>query len=267
MIRAATREDFDEIRDLLVRSNETPYDIARVAEEKVFGIGYHGDPVVRVAECAGAIAGVAVTCGRALRLVAVDPKLRRRGIGSSLLTPELRVIFAEAANYLTPGVIESDSGTRQFFANRGFVESRWTWNLEATRLPDAVPADVHRTTLLDADRVLTFIAEEFGDIWRFEAGRALTRQPASLFHTELDGKVTGFAAHDVNNRGLGFFGPTGVARPQRGRGLGRSLLAASLADLRRLGYTRATIPWTDAPGFYQKACGAEVVGRFVTLSR
>ena len=32
----------------------------------------------------------------------------------------------------------------------------------------------------------------------------------------------------------------------RGRGIGCQLLLASLADLRRLGYERAVIPWTDA---------------------
>jgi hypothetical protein len=45
------------------------------------------------------------------------------------------------------------------------------------------------------------------------------------------------------------------------------LLNASLADLRRLGYERAVIPWTDAIDFYRKACGAEVGARFVTLAR
>ncbi len=116
---------------------------------------------------------------------------------------------------------------------------------------------------MNQDRVLAFIENEFGRIWRFEALNA----GDNLFYVEVDGNIAGFAAHDANNRGLGFFGPTGVARALRGQGLGGRLLNASLADLRRLGYDRAVIPWTDAIDFYRKVCGAEPAGSFVTLAR
>jgi len=117
------------------------------------------------------------------------------------------------------------------------------------------------------ERVLAFIENEFGRIWRFEAARAFENDPATMVYGEVDGEIAGFAAHDANNRGLGFFGPTGVARAHRGRGLGGRLLQASLADLGRLGYERAIIAWTDAIDFYRKACGATVADRFVTLGR
>jgi hypothetical protein len=52
----------------------------------------------------------------------------------------------------------------------------------------------------------------------------------------------------------------------RGRGLGCALLLASLGDLRRLGYARAVIPWTDALDFYRKCCGAEPEHRFITFA-
>jgi len=58
-----------------------------------------------------------------------------------------------------------------------------------------------------------------------------------------------------------------VAQELRGRGFGRRLLLASLADLRRRGYRQAVIPWTDAIDFYRKSCGAEVAERFITLRR
>jgi len=112
------------------------------------------------------------------------------------------------------------------------------------------------------ERVLDFIERQFGRIWRFEAARA-----PLLFYAEHGGEIAGFAAHDANNRGLGWFGPTGVDKALRGRGIGGRLLLASLADLRRRGYRQAVIPWTDAIDFYRKACGAEVAERFVTLRR
>jgi hypothetical protein len=42
-------------------------------------------------------------------------------------------------------------------------------------------------------------------------------------------------------------------------------LLASLADLHRLGYDRAVIPWTDAFDFYRKCSGAEPTHRFIAF--
>jgi GNAT superfamily N-acetyltransferase len=246
--------------DLLERANETPYDIARVAEEKLFGRGVWGDPVVRVHEEHGKLLGVSVTCRDVLRLIAVDPEHRRRGIGSRLL--DGKFAFAEPGNYFTPGIVESDTGTRAFFAKHGFVDEEWTSNLETTQLPDSIPTGVQRVNDATRHRVLSFVEYNFGSAWRFECENAGSR----LFFIEHGGEVAGFAAHDANNRGLGFFGPTGVAEPMRGRGLGTLLLHASLADLRAMGYARVVIPWTDSIDFYAKACGARVTHRFVQMS-
>lgn len=271
MIRTATRDDLPALRELFARANDAPYDLARVAEAKCFEAGIAGDPLCRVFIDAERIAGAAVTCGRWVRILAVDRDRRGRGIGTALLRDSeangASRIAAEAGNYFTPGVVATDNRTRAFLAKRGYAEGAETWNLEV-RL-DAIEADgrAKRTTRDEADRVLGFIEREFGRIWRFEAAKAFAREQPPLFHTEDAGEITGFAAHDVNNRGLGFFGPTGVAGSQRGRGLGRSLLLASLADLRALGYGSAVIPWTDALAFYEKSCGAKPAHRFVAFER
>jgi GNAT superfamily N-acetyltransferase len=259
--RVPTRNDLPAIVALLERANETPYDIARVAEEKVFGRGVRGEPVVRVHEEDGKLLGVSVTCGRVLRLIAVDPEHRRRGIGSQLLLGH--VAFAEPGNYFTPGVIESDVATRAFLAKHGFIEERGTSNLETTRLPSNIPSGVQRVTEATRERLLDFVTRHFGRAWRFECEKAGER----LFFIEHAGEIAGFSAHDANNRGLGFFGPAGVAESMRGRGFGTLLLHASLADLGAMGYTRVTIPWTEATDFYAKACAARVAHRFVLMTR
>ena len=273
MIRTASRDDLPALRALFARANDAPYDLAAVAEEKCFGRGVAGEPVVRVF---GDFEGVAVSCGRYVRLMVVDRDARRRGIGSALLDDAAAhgadVIAAEPGNYFTPGVFESDAASRAFLRARGYVETRWTYNLvanvgRASARPDGLKPVLRRPTHGDTDRVLTFVEREFGRIWRFEAARAFDDELPKLFVTEEDGEVTGFAAHDVNNRGLGFFGPTGVAESMRGRGLGCALLLASLADLRRLGYARAVIPWTDALDFYRKCSGAEAAHRFIAFAR
>jgi GNAT superfamily N-acetyltransferase len=264
VIRPATRADLPRIAALLANANDAPYDLVRVAEEKCFGAGVSGDPNVSVF---GDFAGVAVTCGKSLRILAVDRNQRWRGVGSALLRDAksrgARIVAAEAGNYFTPGVVTTDTPTIDFFSKRGYRETANTNNLVATDLPTEIPQNVMRVTPQTRDGVLAFIEKEFGRIWRFEASNA----GDNLFYVEAEGNIAGFAAHDANNRGLGFFGPTGVARAHRGRGLGAALLRASLADLRRLGYERAIIPWTDALDFYRKACGATVAAQFVTLTR
>jgi GNAT superfamily N-acetyltransferase len=264
VIRTATRADLPRIVELFANANDAPYDLAAVAEEKCFEAGVSGDPIVSVF---GDFAGVAVTCGKSLRILAVDRYQRRRGIGSALLrhaeSRGARIVAAEAGNYFTPGVVMNDRATIDFFAKHGYRETATTYNLIADELPIEIPPDVTRATHQGRDRLLAFIENEFGRIWRFEASKA----GENLFYVDVGGTIAGFAAHDANNRGLGFFGPTGVARAHRGRGLGGRLLHASLADLRRLGYARAIIPWTDALDFYRKACGATVAARFVTLAR
>jgi GNAT superfamily N-acetyltransferase len=262
MIHTASPAALPRLKALLARANDAPYDLARVAEEKLFGLGVAGAPAVRVW---GDEEGLAVTCGRFLRLLAVDRSHRRRGIGTALLDDAIalgaRVAFAEPGNYFLPGVLEP-----QFFANRGWRQTAATQNMETSALPAHAPAGVARATHAMRERVLGFIEREFGRIWRFEVTAAFERESPPLFVTEEEGILTGFAAHEVNNRGLGFFGPTGVAAWQRGRGLGTRLLHASLFDLRQLGFTRAVIPWTDAVDFYAKACGAVVTQHFVTMT-
>jgi len=280
VIRTATHADLPRIVELFAKANDAPYDLTLVADEKCFGAGASGDPIVSVF---GDFAGVAVTCGKSLRILAVDRDQRRQGIGSALLRDAesrgARIVAAEAGNYFTPGIVTSDTKTIEFFTKRGYRETANTYNLIAElvvgsgewgvevekRIPHPTPHTPHPIRVSSNSRapLLSFIEKEFGRIWRFEASNA----DDNLFYVEVDGNIAGFAAHDANNRGLGFFGPTGVARQHRGRGLGAALLRASLADLCRLGYERAIIPWTDALDFYRKACGATVAARFVTLTR
>lgn len=249
MLRDAIREDLPLIRNLLRGANDSPYDLEKVAEEKIFGHGFSGPPKVRL----HGEEGVAVSCGKYLRLLAVARDQRGRGIGAALLRDSnASVIAAEPGNYFLPGVLERDA---PFFIRHGYEERGFTWNLDAT----VSSAGERMQTIPVGDRqFLAFVEREFGRIWRFEASRA-----RSAIYLEN----IGFAVIEANNRGLGTFGPTGVAKEHRGKGYGRTLLRGAVAELATLGFDRVTIPWTDAIEFYRKSCGAEPAYRFVTLAR
>ena len=271
MIRPGIRDDLPALRALFGSANDGPYDLARVAEEKCFGEGIGGAPQLRVIENHGAIQAAAVFCGKWLRILVVARDARRTGLGSALLAEAesrgVTIIAAEPGNYFTPGVVTTDANSRRFLLERGFAEGPSTQNLEVTPGAFDDAETVRRPPHAEKERVLAFIEREFGRIWQFEASKAFDRETPPLFVTEENDSITGFAAHDVNNRGLGFFGPTGVAKAMRGRGLGCALLRASLADLKRLGFTRVVIPWTDAIAFYDRCSGAEPAHQFVAFAK
>src|SRR3954470_3790770 len=162
MIRTATRADLPRIVELFVKSNDAPYDLAAVAEEKCFGVGVNGEPNVSLF---GDFAGVSVTCGKSLRILAVDRTLRRRGIGSALLRDAesrgARIVAAEAGNYFTPGVVTSDAMTIDFFTKRGYRETANTYNLVAELGVGSGEWGVARVSPATRDRVLAFIEKEF----------------------------------------------------------------------------------------------------------
>lgn len=276
-LRTVTAAELPSLRDLFARANDAPYDLVAVAEEKCFGAGVSGAPVVRAIERGGRIAAAAVISGKWLRVLAVDRDERGRGLGTALLADAeahgASVIAAEPGNYFLPGAPET---LRPFFERRGYTETAATWNLHTPlpapsaqhRAPSAQhPAPVSRANHAEAPKLLQFINDHFGSIWRFEAAKAFERDVPPLFIAWDGGEPVGFAAHEVNNRGLGWFGPTGVAKAQRGRGLGCRLLLASLADLHAIGYARAVIPWTDALPFYERCCGAKPASRLIAFTK
>ena len=182
------------------------------------------------------------------------------GFGPPLLANE----EAHAAIQETGGIITEED--MSIALNR-----TWTWmpcpqrnggcsgNVRPIATVPAVGEDV---LTVRYEEIQGVIEHEFGPIWRFEAARG-----AAVFYVEDGGEIAGFSTHEANNRGLGSFGPTGVRISARGRGLGRLLVAASLADLRRLGYHRAVIPWTAATEYYRRTCEARIAHQFVILRK
>jgi GNAT superfamily N-acetyltransferase len=266
-----------------------------MAEEKLFGASPAGPGAAYGAWQAGRLCGVAAACGRWLRLLAVDPRARRRGAGSALVAGAVAVAAAGGAavlrtadqpgNYLTPGVDARDRPTLEWLERRGFARvgapESWRVGLAGNPLVSAGRAAgletglqalgyrIRRATPDDRPALMAWINDHFSAAWAFEAGRALELGPPGV-HVALvqaDGALAAFAAHDGNNRGLGEFGPAGTHPAHRGRGLGTALLLRALLDVAAAGHRSATIPWVGPGEHYRRAAGATPHRRFVVLER
>lgn len=282
-LRPATAADLPGIVGLLRDANDVPYDLPAVAEEKCFGAGVAGAPQPLLATLDRKLAGAAVTCGPSVRLLAVHRAHRRQGIGSILLLEAEKQIArageavanlgAEPGNYFIPGIVADDEGARRFFHLHGYerlaeepVDLRVTL-VDNPLIGDSAGPAVRRARADEREKVLDFVERRFGRAWRLEASRAFDHEKPALFMAEQEGQMVAFSAHDANNRGLGFFGPAGVAEEMRGRGIGREALLASLRDLRRMGFSETIIAWSAAPEFYRRVCGAEVAHRYLRLRK
>jgi GNAT superfamily N-acetyltransferase len=109
----------------------------------------------------------------------------------------------------------------------------------------------------EISRVREFIEQNFSVAWADETSVGFAHKPVSVYIATRDGAVIGFAGYECTRRS--FFGPTGVIENQRGRGIGKALLIASLWGLRELGYVYGIIGAAGPVEFYQEAVGAIVI--------
>jgi GNAT superfamily N-acetyltransferase len=87
-----------------------------------------------------------------------------------------------------------------------------------------------------------------------EIETAFAQVPATCHIALHDGRVAGFACHDVTARN--FFGPEGVDPSMRGKGVGRALLLSALHAQRAAGYAYAIIGGVGPATFYERCVGA-----------
>jgi predicted N-acetyltransferase YhbS len=130
------------------------------------------------------------------------------------------------------------------------------------KLPEAEPlADtaiiIRRAQPFEFSKVHSFIAGNFGKAWADEASVGFATKPVTVFIATVEGRIVGFAAYECTRRG--FFGPTGVGMEDRGKGIGKALLFASLEGLREMGYVYAIIGGAGPIEFYQTTVRAIVI--------
>jgi GNAT superfamily N-acetyltransferase len=292
-IRALSLADLAPSQQLL--SDACDYDnVLDIAEEKLFAPGA-GD---LGAEPLGAfvgqtLVGVACTSSTWLRLLAIAPGHRGGGLGDALLHACEAQIAAhgthartldQPGNYLSPGI---DVRNREFIAwleKRGYkpITSACNLLLRVDQNPLVCTSRLEQLrerceqqgyTILRQPPArlqndVTLVEESFSSGWAFEMRRAHTRSNGVHIAIETaTGAFAGFAAHDGNNAGRGWFGPTGTLLEHRSRGLGAALLMACLLDVRDAGHSHCQVAWIGPRGFYDKIAGIDSERHFTVLRK
>jgi GNAT superfamily N-acetyltransferase len=284
----------------IVLADSCAFDRAtEVAEEKLFGDGpapasasARTTPAAYGAWDDDALVGVAAVASRYLRVIAVLPRARKRGAGSALLAaceavaraagePRLRALD-QPGNYLAPGVDARNTDAIAWLERRGFarvgeprcnvlIDTCFNPRVSAARAAELAAAAAERgyevrRARSDESALLDAVASEFGGAWPFELERALGYAPSAVHVATRDGAYCAFAAHDGNNRGLGWFGPTGTWPAHRGQGLGEALLVACLVDV-AVEHARCEVAWIGPRPFYEKVAGIVEERRFIALAK
>ena len=288
-----SHHNLEEARALLERA--TPYDLAaQVAEEKLFGGAPAGPATTIGVRADGDLAGIAVTSSQWLRLFVVGPTFLGAGVGKVLLDAaeaQLREhgvdrvrTMDQPGNYLAPGIDARNTATIEWFHRRGYETIDRNHSLvvqitdnprvtaeRAVELSNACAASgyqIRRGSRADRASLSKMIGAEFSEAWAFEVNLALSSTPAGV-HLAVgpDGNFAAFAAHDGNNRGLGWFGPAGTVTSHRGKGLGAALLLACLDDVRAAGHDECLISWIGPRDFYERTVGIASEREYVVLSK
>lgn len=130
-------------------------------------------------------------------------------------------------------------------------------NTDIMRRMDSQGIRVVRAMTPDRARVLDFVRKEFEEGWASELETAFGSHPVTCYIAiNAEHEVVGFGGYDCTCKA--YFGPTGVRKDCRGKGIGGALLAKCMEGLRELGYAYAIIgdAATSARAFYAKVCGA-----------
>lgn len=117
--------------------------------------------------------------------------------------------------------------------------------------------NIRRAQPFEITPVREFIEKNFSVAWADEVSVGFANKPVTVYIATRDARVIGFAGYECTRKA--FFGPTGVAEKERGRGIGKALLIAAMSGLRELGYVYGIIGGAGPVGFYREAVGAIVI--------
>jgi GNAT superfamily N-acetyltransferase len=116
---------------------------------------------------------------------------------------------------------------------------------------------IRRAHAFELTQLKEWVAREFSQTWADEVTVGHANKPISVYVAIRAGKLLGFGAYECTCPN--FFGPTGVLKDERGKGIGKALLLACLHAMRDSGYAYAIIGGVGPADFYTKVCGATLI--------
>jgi len=291
LVRELTETDLPAVVHLCGEALYLPEDAAEAAEivSRLRSVPDGRRTVALVAVDDAAVVGVVFaslshrdpTVGH-IDLVAVHPRLRRRGIGRTLLVAAETGLAAAGAGevliagnmpYAWPGIDARYTPAVCTALALGYQHDQAAWNMtadlstpDAPGLRDTAPAErrlaaggvaVRRATRADLPALTAFITANFSTGWAWEVEQSIGPDGAGCHLAARDtGEILGFAAYGAQR--ASWFGPMGVAPAAQGSGIGGVLLRRCLADQRAAGHTRVQIGWVGPVPFYSRTVGAYI---------
>jgi N-acetylglutamate synthase-like GNAT family acetyltransferase len=126
--------------------------------------------------------------------------------------------------------------------------------------PEIGPFRIRRVNQNDKHLLVSFVQTHFSQDWSKTILSAFAKNQYTIYiaFNEQE-ELIGFAAYDVFLNKKNYFGPMGVSRSSRVRGIGHALLHHCLRDMKEIGYEYAIIGGAGPIEFYEKACRAVVI--------
>jgi GNAT superfamily N-acetyltransferase len=230
--------------------------------------------------------------------VAVELSVQRLGIGSELLTWAeswlkekgcKRIRIGGNLRPFLPGLPYVMRKNAVFFEKRGYqCPSRQPYEYDIARsLKDyqsiyQEPANADLTPMNSGEEhlLLDFMHHEYPGRWEFEAQEFVKNggRAADYLLLRVDGEIQGFCRLTLPHserpierfypqrlpQPWGQYGPLGLSKAVRGRGLGGYLIDAAACHLQSLGVDGCVIDWTSLVELYGKF-GFKVYNQYISL--
>ncbi len=116
---------------------------------------------------------------------------------------------------------------------------------------------LRRPFSFEKSMVTNWVKRCFSSGWSDECEVTFSNQPISTFIAVAEGKIIGFASYDATCRN--FFGPTGVEKDSRKKGIGEALLLQAFIAMREQGYAYGIIGGVGPAAFYSRIVGAVII--------